>query len=206
MTAEVDLSADPRARRVPNVPHPRQWEGYWDDIADAAKHVAQMGPELIRLAKMGGADPDGYNPSGGERGSKGGHSDPTSVAGLTRSGLPVSEDDDEKGTIPRTDPDMVAGWLEELFGHFVEARNHAMRVEALARAISNRKTGREPSGGDCLACVRYVSGTRTDRLRAGYCDSCRKAWDTYAKATPEPSHTIFRERRRAALSTEEQAS
>ena len=33
---------------------------------------------------------------------------------------------------------------------------------------------RTPTGGDCIACTRYCTGSHNDRLRAGLCDACRK--------------------------------
>jgi hypothetical protein len=57
------------------------------------------------------------------------------------------------------------------------------------------KPRRTASGGDCVACSTYCSGTHNDRLRAGLCDPCRKHWQ---RSTLERGDWML-ERRRALL-------
>lgn len=42
---------------------------------------------------------------------------------------------------------------------------------------STDRKNRQPGAGPCNACGRDVPGTATDRLRAAWCDACRKAWE-----------------------------
>jgi hypothetical protein len=52
------------------------------------------------------------------------------------------------------------------------------RIVAHADADSAvERTTRRSGSGSCLACARHVAGSATDRLRAGMCDACRKAWE-----------------------------
>lgn len=53
--------------------------------------------------------------------------------------------------------------------------------------------------GDCVVCDTYCSGAVNDRLRAGYCDACRKAW----KRAGSPDRAEFKRARRAQLALEE---
>ena len=39
---------------------------------------------------------------------------------------------------------------------------------------------RPSTGGDCEACDRYVPGTASDRLRAGFCLACTKSWSRHS--------------------------
>lgn len=48
------------------------------------------------------------------------------------------------------------------------------RLDAIDRLATLHRT--DPSG-HCNACTRWVEGTANDRLRAGYCAACYRAWD-----------------------------
>lgn len=66
--------------------------------------------------------------------------------------------------------------------------DHAPTVE------QNRKTG-----GDCFACDRVVAGTHVDRLRAGYCNACRMAWERAGR----PDRVQFQRQRRQQVLEEQ---
>ena len=57
------------------------------------------------------------------------------------------------------------------------------------------KPRRTASGGDCVACSTYCSGTHNDRLRAGLCMAC---YQDYRRTTLERGDWML-ERRRALL-------
>ena len=58
------------------------------------------------------------------------------------------------------------------------------------------KPRRTASGGDCVACSTYCSGTHNDRLRAGLCMAC---YQDYRRTTLERGDWMM-QRRRALLS------
>ena len=58
------------------------------------------------------------------------------------------------------------------------------------------KPRRTASGGDCVACSSYCSGTHNDRLRAGLCMAC---YQDYRRTTLERGDWMM-QRRRALLS------
>lgn len=104
--------------------------------------------------------------SSGGRSGKGGHSDPTGTAA--------------------TDPhDPTRAYAATLDLEATAVSTHLALlmtpVVELGRASKSYtpKAARTPSAGagECSACRCWVSGAANDRLRAGYCDACRKAWD-----------------------------
>lgn len=65
-------------------------------------------------------------------------------------------------------------------------------TKVVAHAAPDQKRMPRPGSGDCFACGRYVSGSANDRLRAGYCDSCRMAWERAGR----PDRVQFQRSRR----------
>lgn len=93
----------------------------------------------------------------------------------------------------------LAKALHDVWTRGLDARTLIAHVVSHA-APDDRQTNRQPGSGDCLVCDRYCAGTATDRLRGGYCDSCRKAWDRYrAKAGKTADRASYRRVRRAEL-------
>ena len=56
-----------------------------------------------------------------------------------------------------------------------------------------------PGAGHCLTCARWVTGSTSDKLRAGLCDACRKAVDRARRADPTLDRHGALEARRAQL-------
>lgn len=100
------------------------------------------------------------------------------------------ESDEQWPAPPQSDPvgelvvagvvgaDPIPGMVAECFAEL--ERGAALIRSAVARMVRVRRNplaGRQSSVGHCRACERLVPGTPTDRLRSGYCDACRKAWE-----------------------------
>lgn len=69
------------------------------------------------------------------------------------------------------------------------------RLDEIARLVSGELPdgiGRFSGAGNCLACHRPCSGHEHDRLRAGLCDPCRKAWERQGR--PDRAEFIHRRR------------
>ena len=83
--------------------------------------------------------------------------------------------------------------------------DHALVREGLKRLIDNRgdaRYGRQSSVTDCLCCEVTVTGVGEDRIKAGYCPACYKAWERYRAQVAEPVHELFRRHRRAEMVAE----
>ena len=80
---------------------------------------------------------------------------------------------------PKPDPGQEAlEWLAA----FTEARAALIvLVKGAHRLIPDQPMlRRQVTGADCEACRRWVPGSATDRLRSGFCDACRKAWERFS--------------------------
>lgn len=66
------------------------------------------------------------------------------------------------------------------------------RILAHADPTSAGRTIRHTGTGPCLACGRDVPGTAVDRLRGGWCDACRKAWDRAGRPPDRPAWARLR--------------
>jgi hypothetical protein len=101
-----------------------------------------------------------------------------------------AERDDQLPPPPQSDPvgelvvaglvdvDPTPGLVAECFAEL--ERGAALIRSAAARMVRIRQNplaGRQSSIGHCMACERSVLGTPDDRLRSGFCDACRKAWE-----------------------------
>lgn len=65
------------------------------------------------------------------------------------------------------------------------------KLDAIDRLATIHRT--DPSG-HCAACSRWVEGTAVDRLRAGYCEACYRAWDRAGR----PDRVQFERQRNTA--------
>lgn len=203
------------------IPNPQQWENRCEEMLETWTKLREEGPELIRLAKMTNQR-DGF-PRGSMSDRSGSDvSKPTENAGVDSIPLCLRVIDDvmcehqpeahrEDGSCalcpcagfmrPATQ-DLVADWLEEFFAVEAEARGTTRRLGRLEWLVSHRaddRAGRQETGGDCLACTRYVPGSVNDRLKAGYCEACYRAWmrymDSERRAGRDPSPVAFRSMR-----------
>lgn len=176
-----------------SIPKPSDWKRWCDEMAASWAYLGRVGPEMIRLAKMPTTTADGFPFStGGERVSA--QSELTST---------------ERAAFDDGQDDWVGRHLEALFRSVREARAATSRAHAAAVLVEHRgdrRFGRQATGGDCLACHRFVSGAVNDKLKAGYCTvnpGCYSAWRRYREteeaAGREPSHEGFRRRRLAEL-------
>jgi hypothetical protein len=83
---------------------------------------------------------------------------------------------------------------------------YASVVEELDRALTGvlpaHNTDRHPPGsGACSCCTRWVSGSATDRIRRGLCETCRQAVRRMVANDPNLETSAAVSRRRRALAT-----
>lgn len=140
------------------------------------------------------AEPDGYPPGGGTgRGSD--VARPTEEATIHR--LDDAPSADPIGAQIRC----VLAALSEAAGVLAPVDRWLRHLDAYGDQAVVRETGRQ---GDCKCCDRVVTGTPSDRLRGGYCDACRKAYERWCEANPvvgDPGEhrLVFEAERRARL-------
>lgn len=186
----------------------------WLQMAALCMDMAAAWPEVLRLATIS-PGPDGYGSGVGSGGRRSGVSNPTyRVTEAMAGGKDQLSGDD------RTTPDTwsVPGErVGELVAHVMDQaglmHDHARRIASLKRLIENRgdaRYGRQCSlQGDCLACDRPVSGVGEDRIKAGYCPTCYRAWLRFRleemSACRTPDHEVFRRRRIAKAKAEAKA-
>lgn len=149
----------------------------------------------IRRDETGTTQPDGF-PTG-RVGAGGENAAQSTTEGAALSGWRIDPETDE------------AVWVGPPFD-----QHHALTdaaVEALERAVSAIATlatkldeidrvatvVRTDPSGYCGACTRWVEGTAVDRLRAGYCQACHRAWDR-AGRPDRPAFELQRKRESAA--------
>lgn len=176
----------------------RRWERQWAGIESAVAKLPTRGQDWIRLAKQPSTAVDGFaGGSGGERHGEGDHGDPA-FSQLSRL-VEVGQGEERQAPVAvEPEPDLVAKALGELFDHVDKAHDHLRAAERLGMWLDHRadgRRGRQPSGGNCMACKRWVTGGKDDKIRMGYCDACRKAWDRYAEGKADPSHPLFQKSR-----------
>lgn len=120
------------------------------------------------------AEPDGYPPGGG--GGRG-----SDIARPTEQAMLHRLDD-----APTADP--VGAQIRCVLSALSEAAGVLAPVERWLRHLDvygDQAVVRERSrDGDCKCCDRVVTGTPTDRLRGGYCDACRKAYERWSVDHP----------------------
>jgi len=95
--------------------------------------------------------------------------------------------------------------LAQLLGAATEL--HSVVLEWALPVTDQPTVQRTVSGGDCLACSRFVSGSVDDRLRAGLCSACRMHWRRWSDAHPtkERGEWMLERRRRLAADQEDVA-
>src|SRR5579871_6205102 len=101
---------------------------------------------------------------------------PTSSRSAGRSSEPTSSTESAAIALvdSRITPDPIGDAVSELVSILQEFPGMAKRCKQLRSVIENAAdTVKDASEPDhCLACGREVAGTRSDRLRGGYCNSC----------------------------------
>ena len=133
--------------------------------------------------------PDGYPAGGSEPVSGGDISNPTLGAVLQREGVLECVEDHSADEARRVGLAAVDTSLAVAISALREA--HAELTQIAARLHAGHE-GQRTNMADCAACERPVANTPTDRLRAGYCDACRKAWDRAGR----PDRAAFERSRR----------
>lgn len=185
------------------------------DLLAAAKllqGLATSWPSYVALASMPTTDLDGYGSGGGDgRRSKGAHSDPVSRLIERKEGVKDGPDGEPLDTYVPKDQwfdgakDLNRERVVMLYAEAVRLVQTINRIEGLKRLIDGRgdgRVGRQSSVTDCLCCETTVAGVGEDRIKAGYCPSCYKAWERYRVAVKEPVHELFRRHRRAEMGAE----
>lgn len=131
--------------------------------------------DLVRRGqhRIGG---DGHPRGGGGEVHGQAESTTTEAAALR---LAAPADSDQPDTWEDTENDLIASALNDVFGLLAEMAGISKSVQRRLDFIEGvRGKARVPGeiAGHCAACTRPVTGVGNDRLRAGYCDACRKAW------------------------------
>lgn len=109
---------------------------------------------------------------------------PTSTGG--GGGLSTLNADGNPGGLERfvTAPNSAGEDMRALRRSAIAATNAARSALEVTRrwtgsAVTLAEEPRARSGGDCIACGIYCSGSVADRLRSGLCDACRQSWRRY---------------------------
>lgn len=137
--------------------------------------------------------PDGYPSGGGEPVSGGDTSNPTLSAVLQHERVLESVEDRDADEARRVGLAAVDTSLAVAVQALREV--HTELTQITARLHAGHATQRT-NMTECQACERTVANTPNDRLRAGYCDACRKAWERAGR----PDRAAF-ERTRRGLDT-----
>lgn len=119
----------------------------------------------------------------------------------------------EDGELRSLEPDPIGQALSELFASLTEACKHLQRVDHLRQVVihaGDKLKGRPSAVGICGACERTVTGVGDDRIRAGYCLACYRAWQRFSRRCDteglDASHVVFRAERKAQLAEEAEAA
>jgi hypothetical protein len=84
-------------------------------------------------------------------------------------------------------------WLELAFRVSAHGQDLITRITAHA-ALDTEHQGRATASagaGHCLACELWVPGTNNDRLRAGFCNACRVAFQRWRQTRPTGERAAF---------------
>lgn len=171
------------------------------DDATLAELVRRAGVSARPLEEGAGPEvSDGFGSGGGAGGSCAGSvSKPTENVVVSRAGGRI---DERTGRVISLDAwaaerDPVGRALEELFASMAEAHGALVGVDKrrqVIKASMDDERGRRSSlQGECLCCGEPVSGAVNDRLRSGFDDKCRKAWE---RAGHPDRAAFIRDRRR----------
>lgn len=148
------------------------------DVMDIAKRIVAIHDRLdVAVANLRDVQP-GY-PSGA--GSGGG------AASLNDDGKPQGLD----RFVMRRDPAMAD--LRQLDERLYKARVEMREIHRIVSIwSSSQQIGGQPversAGSECVVCARYVSGSATDRLRAGLCNACRMRFSRWRKTNGGTRH------------------
>lgn len=188
------------------------WAADWMRLSKLCKRMAEEWPTYARLAAMPSTALDGYGAGGSGQGrAKGTHADPVLALIERKEGCPVDERGEPLPVRITADQwvdaevDRINDLVNRLYDECVVMVNTARRIEGLKRLIDNRgdaRYGRQSSVTDCLCCEATVTGVGEDRIKAGYCPACYKAWERYRAQVTEPVHELFRRHRRVELAAE----
>lgn len=192
------------------------WQADWTRLGEQCKAMAKDTPALAYLAAMPSTALDGYGPGGGNGGrAKGTHGDPVANLIERKEGAP---ENDRGEPLPVHVPfdewrdaevDRVNDLVLRLYADAEIVVNAMRRIEGLKRLIDNRgdaRYGRQSSVVDCLCCEATVTGVGEDRIKAGYCPTCHRAWLRYRDAEygagRDPVQEMFRRSRRIELAVQ----
>lgn len=140
--------------------------------------------------------PDGYPAGGTEPVSGGDIGNPTLGAVLQREHVLESREDRDGDEARRVGLAAVDTSLTVAVRALREAHQELTQITARLHA---GKVGERTNMADCAACERPVANTPNDRLRAGYCNACRMAWNRQG----QPDRVAFERTRRGLDTTPE---
>jgi hypothetical protein len=113
---------------------------------------------------------------------------------------------DETPDVWALNDDRTKKLLEQLFilhSAMYRSASHLAGVKRLIVHRGDSRFGRQTTVVDCLACDATITGVGSDRVKAGYCGACHRAWLRWrlgqAEAGKEPNHESYRKVRRAEL-------
>ena len=148
------------------------------DVVDIAKRIVAIHERIDTAVENLREVQPGY-PSG--VGSGGG------APSLNDAGKPQGLD----RFVMRRDPAMID--LRQLDERLYKARVEMREIHRIVSIWSTpQRIGGEiverTAGSECLVCARYVSGSSTDRLRAGLCNACRMRLSRWKKTNRGTRH------------------
>jgi hypothetical protein len=133
--------------------------------------------------------PDGYPTGGSEPVSGGDIGNPTLGAVLERERTLECVEDPGGDEARRVGLAAVDTSLTVAVRALREAHQELTQITARLHA---GKVGERTNMADCAACERPVANTPNDRLRSGYCNACRMAWNRQG----QPDRPAFERTRR----------
>lgn len=147
--------------------------------------------EAVKRDETGSTLPDGY-PTGNV-GSGGEDAPQSSTEAAALSGYRLNSDGEGSwGNYEQDRHHELTTAAAEALDRAAAALDTLMsQLDAIDRLATIQRT--DPSG-HCQACGRWVEGTANDRLRAGYCDADRKAWERAGR----PDRPTFERQRRSS--------
>lgn len=161
-----------------------------------ARLLAHDGALLDTLARRGQSLPlpDGHRANTlGTQGGPGNTDDTPAEAAALRRAAANREDLDAADPVAVAIRDVFA-LTSELAGL---ARQLGRRLDFVEHVGASAGRHQQGPGGRCQACDTLVTGQPHDRLRAGYCNACRMAWERAGR----PDRSDFEQQRRAETNT-----
>lgn len=144
---------------------------------------------LVKRARTPGPEVDGYSTGGLGAGARSTEQMTTVEAAVIA--LVDQERPQQRDTTVELAWDAV-GYAQQMAHSWGALASVLDRADRLATPTGKAELA---GAGPCMACDTDIPGTAENRLRAGYCPACRKAWERAGC----PDRSVFRSMRQAKL-------